>query len=74
MSAIFAPKQRYALWLRIELIVSEGWADIGEIPRSALERLRQARVDPDRIARMEERVGHDVVAFCLLYTSPSPRD
>jgi len=63
MSEIFAPKQRYELWLRIELIVSEGWAEIGEIPRSALDRLRQARVDPDRIARLEERVGHDVVAF-----------
>src|SRR5437899_9624739 len=63
MSEIFSPKQRYELWLRIELIVSEGWAEIGEIPRSALDRLRQARVDPDHIARVEERVGHDVVAF-----------
>src|ERR1700704_1171977 len=63
MSEIFSPKQRYELSLRIELIVSEGWAETGEIPRSALERLRQARVDPDHIARLEERVGHDVVAF-----------
>jgi len=63
MSEIFSPKQRYELWLRIELIVSEGWAEIGEIPRSAVDRLRQARVDPDHIARLEERVGHDVVAF-----------
>src|SRR3989442_754197 len=63
MSEIFSPKQRYELWLRIELTVCESWADLGEIPRSALERLRLARVDPDRIARLEERVGHDVVAF-----------
>lgn len=63
MSEIFSPKHRYELWLRIELIVCEGWAELGEIPRSALDRLRQARVDPDHIARLEERVGHDVVAF-----------
>jgi adenylosuccinate lyase len=63
MSEIFSPKQRYELWLRIELIACEGWAEIGEIPRSALERLRLARVDPDQIARLEDRVGHDVVAF-----------
>jgi adenylosuccinate lyase len=63
MSEIFSSKQRYELWLRIELIVAEGWAEIGEIPRSALDRLRQARVDADHIARLEERVGHDVVAF-----------
>src|SRR6202521_4053557 len=63
MSEIFSPKQRYELWLRIELTVCEGWADLGEIPRSALDRLRQARVDPEHIARLEDRVGHDVVAF-----------
>ena len=63
MSAIFSPSQRYELWLRVELTVCEGWADLGEIPRSALERLRKARVDPEHIARLEERVGHDVVAF-----------
>jgi len=63
MSEIFSPKRRYELWLRIELLVAEGWAEIGEIPKGALERLRQAQVDPDRIARLEERVGHDVVAF-----------
>jgi len=63
MSEIFSPSQRYELWLRVELVVCEGWAELGEIPRSALERLRQARVDADHIARLEERVGHDVVAF-----------
>jgi adenylosuccinate lyase len=63
MSEIFSPKQRYELWLRIELLVAEGWAEIGEIPSSAIERLRRARVDPEHIARLEERVGHDVVAF-----------
>src|SRR5467141_2079409 len=63
MSEIFSPKQRYELRLRIELIVCEGWAELGEIPRSALDRLRQARVAPDHIGRLEDRVGHDVVAF-----------
>jgi adenylosuccinate lyase len=63
MSEIFSPKQRYELWLRVELVVCEGWAELGEIPRAALDRLRQAQVEVDRIARLEERVGHDVVAF-----------
>src|SRR5256885_16395546 len=86
MSEIFSPKQRYELWLRVELTVCEAWAEIGEIPRSALDRLRQARVDPDHIARLEERVGHDVVAFLdslaetvgddarLLHRGPDPPD
>jgi adenylosuccinate lyase len=63
MSEIFSPQARYRLWLEIELLVSEGLAEIGEIPKSALPRLRQARVDPQRVAALEERIGHDVVAF-----------
>ena len=63
MSGLFEPKQRYQLWLQVELIVSEGWAELGQVPGEALGRLREARVDPDRIAQLEERVGHDVVAF-----------
>src|SRR5438105_3280081 len=63
MSAIFEPRQRYELWLRVELIVTEGWVEIGEVPRAAVARLSRAAVDVDRIAQLEERVGHDVVAF-----------
>src|SRR5207244_12037384 len=63
MSELFSPTQRYELWLRIELVVTEAWAEIGEIPKSAIERLRHATVDAEHIARLEERVGHDVVAF-----------
>jgi len=63
MSEIFSPESRFRLWLEIELLVCEGWAEIGGIPSEALPRLRQAAVDPDRVAQLEERVGHDVVAF-----------
>ncbi len=63
MSAIFEPRQRYELWLQVELMVTQGWAELGEVPPDALDRLRRARVDLDRIAALEERVGHDVVAF-----------
>ena len=63
MSGLFEPKQRYQLWLSIELLVTEGWVQLGEVPAGALEALRTARIDLDRIAALEERVGHDVVAF-----------
>src|SRR2546427_470343 len=63
MSELFSPTQRYELWLRIELVVTEAWAEIGEIPKSAIERLRHATVDAEHIARLEERLGPDVVAF-----------
>ena len=63
MSEIFSPQTRFRLWLEVELLVCEGWAELGEVPASAMTRLRAARVDPDRVAALEERVGHDVIAF-----------
>jgi len=63
MSAIFEPEAKFSLWLEIELLAVEGWAQIGEVPAEVLPRLRQARVDPARIQALEERVGHDVLAF-----------
>jgi adenylosuccinate lyase len=63
MSAIFEPNAKFSLWLEIELLAVEGWAQLGEVPKDVLPRLRQARVDPVRIEALEERVGHDVLAF-----------
>jgi len=63
MSAIFEPEAKFALWLEVELLAAEGWAQIGEVPADVLARLRQARVDPSRIGALGERVGHDVLAF-----------
>jgi adenylosuccinate lyase len=63
MSEIFSPQTRFRLWLEVELLVCEGWAGLGEIPAAAMTRLRTATVDPARVATLEERVGHDVIAF-----------
>jgi len=63
MSAVFSPQAKFDLWLEIEVLVCEAWAELGEIPQVVIARLRKARVDPERVAVLEERVGHDVVAF-----------
>ena len=63
MSEIFSPQTRFRLWLEIELLACEGWAELGAVPAQAMARLRRASVDPDRVAELEERVGHDVIAF-----------
>jgi len=62
MSAIFEPEAKFALWLEIELLAAEGWAQMGQVPAEVLPRLRQARLDPGRVSLLEERVGHDVLA------------
>jgi adenylosuccinate lyase len=64
MGAIWSDDARFARWLRVELAVCEAWARRGVIPAEALVRIREhARVDAGRIAEIEARVHHDVIAF-----------
>jgi adenylosuccinate lyase len=64
MAALWGDDARYRRWLRVELAVCEAWARRGVIPADALDRIRRgARVDAARIAEIESRVHHDVIAF-----------
>jgi adenylosuccinate lyase len=61
--AVWSDQHRFELWLRIEVLACEAWATLGRIPESALPKIRQATFDATKIAEVESRVGHDVVAF-----------
>ena len=61
--AVWSDQHRFELWLRIEILACEAWADLGRIPKSALPKIRSATFDAARVAEVEARVGHDVVAF-----------
>ena len=41
MRTLWAPENRYRKWLEIELLVAEGWAEIGRIPKEAATALRE---------------------------------
>ena len=40
MKAIWEPENRYRKWLEVEILVAEGWAEIGRIPKQAARKLR----------------------------------
>jgi adenylosuccinate lyase len=63
MRAIWTDQHRFELWLRIEILACEAWAELGRVPAQALPKLRQATFDVARIQQVEESVGHDVIAF-----------
>ena len=63
MRAVWSDQHRFELWLRIEILACEAWAALGRIPESALPKIRKATFDATKIAEIESRVGHDVVAF-----------
>ena len=63
IQAVWSDQHRFELWLRIEILACEAWAELGRIPASALPKIRRASFDAGRVAAIEARVGHDVIAF-----------
>ncbi|TMD91194.1 MAG: adenylosuccinate lyase [Chloroflexi bacterium] len=61
--AVWADQHRFELFLRIEILATEAWARLGRVPESALPKIRKATFDAAKIAQVEARVGHDVIAF-----------
>ena len=63
IQAVWSDQHRYELWLRIEVLACEAWAELGRVPKEALPKIRNASFEVARIAEIEARVGHDVIAF-----------
>ncbi len=64
MRAVWDIAHKYAIWLDVELLACEALERCGEVPRKTAETIRRlARIDPDRIAAIEQVVKHDVIAF-----------
>jgi adenylosuccinate lyase len=65
MKRIWSDESRLARWLEVELAALEGWAEVGIVPRAAVEEIRARAVAPsaERVAELEEETQHDVAAF-----------
>jgi adenylosuccinate lyase len=63
MAAIWSPAHKTDMWLRVELLVCEGWAREGVIPPEAMEKIRQAGYNAERMRQIEEETHHDVISF-----------
>lgn len=63
MVQLWSDHHRFELWLRVEILAAEAWAELGRVPRQALPRIREATFDAGRIAEVEAEVHHDVIAF-----------
>jgi adenylosuccinate lyase len=68
MAALFTDEARLEMWLEVELLAVEGWAQVGTVPRPEAEavRARAPKVTPELVAAVNERekvTDHDVAAF-----------
>jgi len=64
MKSLWSDQNKFQKWLDIELLACEAQAKLGRIPHSALTKIqKKARFNVRRIAQIEEKTKHDVVAF-----------
>lgn len=64
MGAIWTEENRFKAWLEVEILACEAWAELGDIPKEDVQKIREkASFDINRIKEIEEETRHDVVAF-----------
>lgn len=64
MGSIWSEKNKFDKWLEFEILACEALAELGEIPKDAVERIRtRASYEIERILEIEETTNHDVIAF-----------
>lgn len=64
MAQIWSDETRFQTLLEVEIAASEAQCELGNVPKEALEQIKEnARFDVARIKEIEEEVRHDVIAF-----------
>jgi adenylosuccinate lyase len=64
MGNIWTDENRFSIWLRIEILACEAMNKLGMVPAADLRRIQdRAAFSAKRIARIEAKVNHDVIAF-----------
>src|SRR5256886_4000044 len=64
MGALWNEQSKFQKWLDVEIAVCEVHAEMGTIPRDALEQIKaRARFSVERINEIEKTTDHDVIAF-----------
>src|SRR5438477_8551958 len=63
MATIWSTTHKVDTWLQVELLVCEGWEREGIIPQNALQKIRTARYNAERMQEIEQETHHDLISF-----------
>ncbi len=64
MGALWTEQSKFQKWLEVEIAVCEVHAEMGTIPKEALEQIKsRAKFSVERINDIEQTTNHDVIAF-----------
>lgn len=77
IAKIWSEENKFAVWLKIELLACEAHSKLGLIPPKSLANIkRKAKFKSSEINKIEENVKHDVIAFLTnlaQYVGPDSR-
>ena len=69
IKSIWEDKNKYSIWLEIELAAAEAMERLKIIPKGVSKKVRsRAKINVGRIFQIEEKVKHDVIAFLTSIT------
>ena len=61
---IWLDKNRYSLWLKIEIAAAEAMEKFKIIPKGVVKKVKsKSKIDVAKILKVEGKVRHDVIAF-----------
>jgi len=63
MKKIWSEENKFDQWLKVEIAVCEAWAELGEIPRKDIVKIRKADYNLNRTAKFLKVTHHDMTAF-----------
>ncbi|WP_338955292.1 adenylosuccinate lyase [Spiroplasma endosymbiont of Polydrusus cervinus] len=64
IGAIWNDENKYQIWAKVELLVCEGWGQVGLIPSTDITKIKaNLTINLPRMAELEAETKHDVVAF-----------
>ena len=66
---IWEEKNKYQIWLDIEIAAAQGMEKFNIIPKGVSAKIsRKAKIDIEKIHKIEKKVHHDVIAFLTSIT------
>ena len=72
---IWEEKNKYKIWLEIELAAAEAMEKLNIIPKGVVRKVRsKAKINVARILKIEESVKHDVIAFLTSITEKTGKE
>ena len=72
---IWEDKNKYSIWLKIELAAAEAMEKLRIIPKGVSKKVKsRAKIDVKRILQIEDKVKHDVIAFLTSITEKAGKE